>query len=183
MFGIQGAGAELFDLVPRNQSLDFFIIVLGVDRVDLLDFMTGAETVEEVQERHGALQGRQMGDQGQVVRFLDGVAGQHRETGLAAGHNVAVIAENVQRVIRQGTGADMEDRGRQFAGDLVHIGDHQQQALGSGERGRQSAGGQGAVHSAGSTGFTLHLGDTDRLAEQVFPVMGSPLVRNFSHGG
>ena len=124
-----------------------------------------------------------MGDQRHVVRFLDRVARQHGETGLAAGHNVAVITEDVQRVVRQGAGADMEDRGRQFAGDLIHVGDHQQQALGRGEGGGQRAGGQGAVHSAGSTGFGLHLGDFDRLAEQVLPVMGGPLVRDFRHGG
>ena len=77
----------------------------------------------------------------------------------------------------------MEDRGRQFAGDLVHVGDHQQQALGSGERGGQGAGAQGAVHRAGRAGFALHLGDADRLSEQVLPVMGRPFVRNFRHGG
>ena len=183
MFRIQGAGAELFDLVPGNESLNLFVVVFGVDGVDLLDFVAGAETVEEVEERHGALQGRQMGNQGHVVRFLDRVAGQHGETGLAAGHNVAVITENVQRVIGQGAGADMEDRGRQFAGDLIHVGDHQQQALGRGEGGGQSAGGQGAVHSAGGAGFGLHFRNANSLAEQVLPVMGGPFVRDFRHGG
>ena len=77
----------------------------------------------------------------------------------------------------------MEDRGRQFAGDLVHVRDHQQQALGRGERRGQGAGGQGAVHSAGGTGFGLHFGDTDRLSEQILPVMCSPFIGNFRHGG
>ena len=77
----------------------------------------------------------------------------------------------------------MEDRGRQFAGDLIHVGDHQQQALGRGEGGGQSAGGQRAVHGTGGAGFGLHLRDADRLAEEVLAVMCGPLVRDFRHGG
>ena len=183
MFRIQGAGAELGNLVPRNQILDLFVAVLGVDGVDLLDFVAGTESVEEMQEGHGALQGRQMGYQSHIMRFLDRVGGQHGEAGLTAGHNVAVISEDVQRMIRQSAGADMEHSRGQLAADLVHVRDHQQQTLGSGEGGRQGAGGQGSVHSAGRAGFRLHLGNPHGLPEQVFPVMSGPFIRHFRHGG
>ncbi len=42
---------------------------------------------------------------------------------------------------------DVEDRRRQLAGDLVHVGDHQQQALRRREGRRQRAGLQRAVHA------------------------------------
>ena len=47
--------------------------------------------------------------------------------------------------------------GQLLAGDLVHVGDHQQQALGGGVGGGQGAGGQRAVHRAGGAGLGLHL--------------------------
>ena len=45
----------------------------------------------------------------------------------------------------------------QLAGDLVHVGDHQQQALRRGEGGGERAGLQRAVEGAGGAAFALHL--------------------------
>ena len=53
----------------------------------------------------------------------------------------------------------MEDRRCKLTGDLVHVGDHQQQTLGSGEGGAQCTGTQGTMDGTGNTGFRLHLGD------------------------
>ena len=39
------------------------------------------------------------------------------------------------------------------------------------------------MHGAGGAGFGLHLGDADRLAEQVHAVMRGPVIRNFRHRG
>ena len=75
----------------------------------------------------------------------------------------------------------MEHRGQQLAGQLIHIGDHQQQALGGGVGGGQGACGQGAVDGAGGTGFRLHLDHLDRLAEDVLPAGGGPLVHVVRH--
>ena len=179
MIGVQAAGAELFHLVPGNQLGD--LVVLG--RVDLLDLVAGTEAVKEVEEGHGALQGSQMGHQRHVAGFLHGVAGQHGEAGLTAGHNVAVVTEDGQRVIGQGAGAHVEHRGGQLTGDLIHVGDHQQQALGGGEGGGQGTGGQRAVHSAGRTGLGLHFCDSHGLSEQIFAILGGPLIGHFRHGG
>ena len=178
MLGIERAGAERLDLVPRDDLCD----VLVGDVFDLLDLMAGAEAVEEVKEGHRALERGKVRDQRHILRFLHAVARQHRKAGLAAGHDVAVVAEDAQRVVGQRSGADVEHRGQLLAGDLVHVGDHQQKALGGGEGGGQRAGDQGAVHSARGAGFGLHLGDFDLLAEQVHSALRSPLVRDLRHG-
>ena len=73
-------------------------------------------------------------------------------------------------------------RGQQLAGDLVHVGDHQQQALGCGVGGGQSARRQRAVDSAGGTGLRLHFDDLDGGAEDVFLALGRPLVHIVGHG-
>ena len=81
----------------------------------------------------------------------------------------------------QRAGGDVENAGEQFAGDLVHVGDHQQQALRRSVGGRQSAGCQRAVHDAGRAAFRLHLDDIDRLAEDVLAAFLRPLVGVVGH--
>ena len=51
----------------------------------------------------------------------------------------------------------MEHARQQFAGDLIHIGNHQQQTLRRGERRRQGTALQRTVYGACGTGFGLHL--------------------------
>ena len=78
-----------------------------------------------------------------------------------------MIAEDGQGMISQGTGGNVEHARQQLAGDLVHVGDHQQQALGCGVGGGQRAALKGAVYRAGGAGFRLHFRDLYLLAEQV----------------
>ena len=85
------------------------------------------------------------------------VSAQHGETGLTAGVDVGVVAEDVQSLSSNGTGGDVEHGGQQLTGDLVHIGDHQQQTLGGGVGGGQSTGSQRAVDGTGGAGLGLHL--------------------------
>ena len=77
----------------------------------------------------------------------------------------------------------MEHARQQFAGDFIHVGDHEQQALGSGEGRGQGAGLQGTVYRAGGAGFRLHFGDPDSLTENIFPALGAPLIYMLGHGG
>ena len=69
---------------------------------------THLEAVKEVDERHLAGKGSQMGHRRQVHDLLDIALAQHGKAGLAAGHNVAVVAEDVQRLGGHGTGGHME---------------------------------------------------------------------------
>ena len=77
----------------------------------------------------------------------------------------------------------MEYRGKQLAGDLVHVRDHQQQTLGSGIGGGQSTGTQRAVHSTGCARFGLHLNNLYPAAENVLQAVGRPLVDPVRHRG
>ncbi len=118
--------------------------IVEVPHGDLLDLMRGAEAVEEVQERHAALDGGKVRHGGEVHDLLDVGLGEHGEAGLAAGHHVGVIAEDVERVGGNRTRGHVEHARQVLASDLVHVRDHQQQALGSrvggGQRRRASRG-------------------------------------------
>ena len=143
--------------------------------------MGGAETVKEVDERHTALNGRQVRHRGQVHDLLGVGLGQHGEAGLAGGVDVAVIAKDVQRLGGDGTGRNIKDAGQLLGCDLVHVGDHQQQALGCGEGGGDGAGAKRTVNRTGRAGFGLHLDHLDLVAEDVFQAGGRPLVDRISH--
>ena len=75
----------------------------------------------------------------------------------------------------------MEHAGQHLAGDLIHIGDHQQQALRSCIGGGQGTGLQGAVDCTGSAALRLHFHDLYRLTEQILFTVGSPFVYMLCH--
>ena len=80
-----------------------------------------------------------------------------------------------------GPGGDVDDRRRQLAGDLEHVGDHQEQALRRGERRRQGALLERAVQGAGRARLRLHLDDVGDLAPQVRPAGRGPVVAVLGH--
>ena len=127
--------------------------------LDLGDFVRGAETVEEMQEWNARFEGGGMGDEGEVLRFLHRSRAEHRPTGRARGHHVAVIAEDRQCLCGQRSRSDMKYRRRQFAGDFVHVRNHQQQTLRGSEGAAERAGLERAMDRAGRAAFALHLDD------------------------
>ena len=153
-----------------------------VDQLDLLDLVRGTEAVEEVQERHARFERHDVRHARQIHHLLYRRGGQHGEPGLAGGHDVLVVSENRQRLCGQRTRRDVEHARQQFAGDLIHIGDHQQQTLRRGERRRQGTALQRTVHGACGTGFGLHLDNFHRFAENIFATLCGPLVHEFGHG-
>ena len=116
-----------------------FQIIIG-KQFDFFDFVRSAETVKEMHERNAAAQSCGLGNGSHIVSFLNRVGGQHGKTGLTAAHNVSMVAENRQGMISQRTGGNMHDERREFAGDFVHVGNHQEQTLRSGKGGGQSTG-------------------------------------------
>ena len=178
MVRIRSSVAEFFDcfLIGHGKEI---LVVIGFD---LLYFMRGAESVKEVQERHAALDGGKVCHSGQVHRLLDAAFSQHGKAGLPAGHDVALVTEDTEGIGAQGAGCHVEDTRQQFAGNLVHIRDHQQQALGSRIRRGERTGLQRTVYSPGRTAFGLHFDDFDSLAEHVFDTLGRPFIDMFSHG-
>ena len=178
VLGVQSALAEVLHSLHIHHLSQVLIVPEG----DLLDLVGGTEAVEEVDEGNAALDGGQMGHRGQVHDLLHVALGQHGKAGLAAGHHVGVVAEDVQGVGGHGTGGHMEHGGQQLTGDLVHVGDHQQQALRGGVGGGQGTGVQRAVNGTGGTGLRLHLDDFHGGAEDVLLALGGPLVHIVGHG-
>ena len=179
VFGAQRPGAVFADQVGGNQ---FTQLVVG-EFDEGVEFVAGAETVEEVHERQPGAQGRQMRDGRHVVGLLHRRGAEHAAARLAYGHHVLVITEDRQALRGQGTRRDVEDRGGQLPGDPVHVGDHQQQALRGGEGGGQGPALEGAVHGSGGASLGLHLDDGGHRAEDVPAPVGGPLVGQFGHGG
>ena len=178
MLGVESALAERLDGIPVEHIGQIIVIPDG----DLLDLVRGAEAVEEVDERDAALDGRQVRHRGEVHDLLNVGLRQHGEAGLTAGVHVAVVAENAQRVGRDRTGGNVEHAGQKLAGDLVHVGDHQQQALRGGVGGGQRTGVERAVDAAGGAGFGLKLRNLDGGAEHILPTLGRPLIHVVRHG-
>ena len=176
---IQGTGAE------RLQRLlaDHLAEVVLVQRLDLLDFMRGAETVEEVEERDAGLDGRQVRDRRHVLGFLDGTRRQQREAGLAARHHVLVVSEDGEGVAGEGAGAHVEHGGQHFTGNLVHVGNHQEKALRCRKGGSEGTSLQGTMHGTGGTGLALHLRHFHGFSPEVLFSVSSPLVNVLGHGG
>ena len=178
MLGVESALAERLDGIPVEHVGQIIVIPDG----DLLDLVRGAEAVEEVDERDAALDGGQVRHRGEVHDLLNVGLRQHGEAGLTAGVHVAVVAENAQRVGRDRTGGNVEHAGQKLAGDLVHVGDHQQQALRGGVGGGQRTGVERAVHAAGGAGLGLKLRNLDGGAEHILPTLGRPLIHVVRHG-
>jgi hypothetical protein len=141
----------------------------------------GAKAVEEVQERHPALETGHEGKRGHVLGFLDRRAGEDRETCRPSRIYVGVVAEDGERVPGDGSGRDVEDARLQLAGDLEHLGQHQQQALARSERRRQCTPLQSAVNGPRGPGLRLHLDDLRHLPPQVPAARGRPGVGQLSH--
>ena len=123
-----------------------------------------------------------MGHGGQIHDFLGVGFRQHGETGLTDGVNVAVVTEDVQGLGGDGTGGNVKHAGELLGGDLVHVGDHEQQALRRGEGGGDGTGSERTVHGTGGTGLGLHLDDLDLVAKDVLETLGAPLVNGVGHG-
>ena len=152
-------------------------------RADHVHLVRGPEAVEEVQERHAALERGRVGDRGQVLGRLHVRRRQHRPAGRPDRHHVALVAEDRQRVGRQGPRGDVDHGRRELAGDLVHVRDHQQEALRRRERRAQRAGLKSPVQRPGRAALALHLDHLRDRAPQVRSSGGGPGVRELAHRG
>jgi hypothetical protein len=178
MVRVQGPIPVAADEVVVEQRAE---IVVG-QLLDLGHFVRRPEAVEEVEERDPAAQRGGVGDGGHVVGLLHGARGQHGEARGPAGHHVGVIPEDGQGMRRHGPRGHVHAERRQLPGDLVHVGDHQQQALGRREGGGQAAGLQRAVDGPRRSGLRLHLDDLGHGSPHVGPGADRPGVGQLSHG-
>ena len=177
MFRVQRVATERFDSVFVQHFVKIFII----PHFDLLNFVRSTETVEEMQERHATFDGRQVCHSTEVHHFLNTRSAEHCITGLTARIHVGMVTEDRKRMSRERTSRNVDNVRQQFAGDLVHIRDHQQQTLRSGVGGGQRTSRQRTVDRTRSTGFGLHFREFDRATEQVFLTLSRPHIRDFRH--
>ena len=173
---------------PQAVGVDQIVAYHGAHVVegqllDLLNLVGGAEAVEEVHERNAGTQSGRLGDQGEVHDLLDIVGAEHGPAGGAAGHDVGMVAEYRERLCRDGSGRDVEDGGGQLAGDLVHVGDHQQQSLAAGEGRGQRAGLQRTMDGSGGATLGLQFGHQRHGAPDVLFTGGALDVGYFPHDG
>ena len=96
-FGAHAAGAESGDCL----AVDHLCNGLVGDFLELVNFVAGAEAVEELEEWNHRGICREVCDQRHVHLFLDGVCGEHGESGVAARHHVGVVAEDGEGLARQ----------------------------------------------------------------------------------
>ena len=177
MIGGERALAMLDDAVHVDQGAN----VVFVQHLDLVHFVRGAESVEEMQEGNAGFERRGVRDQGEVHGLLHGVGAEHGPSGGAAEHDVGVIAENRERVRGERAGRDVERGRRQLAGNLVHVGDHEEQSLGRGKGRGERSGLECAVNSARGSALTLHFDHMRHAAPGVRNAFGRPLVRPLAH--
>ena len=87
---VKSAGSELLDLVHAKELLP----LLFVDELDVLDFVGGTETIEEVHDWGLGLNGNKVGDWGKIGDLLDGTRADHGHASLSAGIDVIVVTED-----------------------------------------------------------------------------------------
>jgi hypothetical protein len=155
--------------------------VIFVQHLDLADFVRSAETVEEMQEGNAGFERGSMRDESQVHGLLHGVGAEHGPARRAAEHHVGVIPENRERVRGYCARRDVERGRREFAGDLVHVGDHQQQSLRRRKSRGQRSGLEGAMHGSGCASFALHLDHMRNASPRVGHGLRRPLVSPLAH--
>ena len=123
----------------------------------------------------------QVSNGAQIHNFLRVGFAQHGKTGLTNGHNVAVVTEDVQGLGSNGTGGNVKNAGQLLGCDFVHVGDHQQKTLRSGESGGDSTGAQRTVHSTCGASLGLHFNNLDLVPENVLQAGSAPLVNSVCH--
>ena len=157
--------------------------VLVRELLDLRDLVRRAKTVEEVEKGDPRLQARGLRDDREVVRLLNGVRREKREPRLAAGHDVGVVAEDRESVRRDRPRRHVHHERRQLARDLVHVRDHEEEALRRRERRGEGARLDRPVNGACGAALGLHLDDLGDVAPDVLLALRGPLVGPLAHVG
>ncbi len=136
--------AEILETLLADHSAECIL----VERFDLLDLMRGSETVEEMKEWNAGFDGGQMCHGGEILRLLNRAGSEHGEAGLAAGHDILMVSEDGEGMGRKRAGRNMEDGRKHFAGNLVHVRNHEKEALRCGIGSCEDTGLEGSVNCA-----------------------------------
>ena len=178
VLGVQSARTEAVERLGVHERGQ----LLGVGHVDARQLMGGAEAVEEMHEGDGCLHGGKVGDGGHVGGLLDASRAELGEPGVAARHDVGVVAEDAHGVGAHGAACHVQHAWQALAGDAIEHGHHEHQALAGREAGAQAACLQHAVDGGDGACLGLHLGQLHALAEHVQTALRAPAIGVLGHG-
>ena len=82
---------------------------------------------------------------------------------------------------RQRAGGHVHGGRGEFTGDLEHVGDHEQEALGGGECGSKSTSLQCTVERAGGAALALQFFHDGQCAPNIFLPLRAPLISPLGH--
>ncbi len=119
----------------------------------------------------------------QVHDFLYAAAGEHGGSGLPAGIDVGMVAEDGKGMGGNGPCRHMEHAGQQFPGNFIQVRYHKEQSLGGGKGGGKRARRQGTVDGSRRACLRLHLRYAHGMPENIFPSFRRPFVGIFRHRG
>ena len=87
----------------------------------------------------------------EILGLLDTAGCEHREACLAACHHILMVSEDGEGMGGKGPGGYMEDGGKHFTCNLVHVRNHEKETLRCSVCGCKDACLQGAVNSSGGS--------------------------------
>ena len=164
MLRIERGGAKT---LKRLEIVHVFEICVVPD-CDFLHFVRGPKSIKEIDERYLPLKRGHVRNRSEIHDFLRIGLGEHSKTRLPTGHDIGMIAKNTKSVRSDGTRSYVKDARELLGRNLIHVGNHEQQALRSGIRCSQGARAKSTVNGAGSACFRLHLDDTYTRAKHIF---------------
>lgn len=91
--------------------------------------MRRTKAIHEMKKWHSRLERRNLRNDGHVMSFLNTKAGQHGQAATTDQHGITVVAVNGQGFASESTRRHVDDGRKQLAGNLVQIGNIEQQAL------------------------------------------------------
>ena len=92
-----------------------------------------------------------------------------------------MVAEDRERLRGDRAGGDVEHRRGQLARDLVHVGNHQEQALRRGEGRRQCPTLKRSMDRARRARLALHLDHVGHAAPKIGVTLARPLIGQLGH--
>ena len=135
----------LFNLVPWQELLQLII----ANDLNLVDFVRGPETIHEMQKGNPRVEGGDLANGRHVVGLLYRKTTEHTQTTTTDKHGITMISINGKGFSCQGTRGDVDDCRQQFAGNLVNVGNKEQQTL-RGCKGRcQGSRNEGSMQGTG----------------------------------
>ena len=172
-----------FPVGPDEIVVDHRPHVVVREHLDFVYLVGSAEAVHDVQERHTGFERACLGDEGEIVCFLNGCPEEHTPAGSSRCHDITVLAKDRQRVGCQLPGSDVEDCAGELACNLVEVGDHQEEALAGGKCSGEGSCLKCAMGCTCSSAFSLHLDYRGHRSPDIGDFLGAPKVCPFPHGG